>query len=87
MDHLPNATVSPELRERVESAIARTLRPMIAADGGDIELVRVNEGTVVVRLVGSCSGCPGRPYTMARLIEPVLRQLLGPAADISLEVG
>jgi len=83
----PNATTSPEIMALVEAAIERTVRPLIAADGGDVQVVTWRNGGVVLRLAGTCSGCPGRPYTLAGLIEPVLREILGPSAEISLEPG
>ena len=47
------------------------------ADGGEIELVEVKDRTVVVRLSGVCAGCPGQPYTVSGVIEPVLKRALG----------
>lgn len=75
------------LRARAEAAITRTVRPLIVADGGDIQVVRWCDDRLVLRLVGTCAGCPGRPYTVARLIEPVLRDVLGATFEISLEPG
>ncbi len=42
-------------KEQVEEALAK-IRPMLAADGGGVELVAVNDGTVKVRLTGACGG-------------------------------
>jgi len=71
------------VREQAEKLIAEYLRPLVEADGGTIELVTVEERRVVLRLGGACGGCPGKPYTMGRVIEPALRQELG--ADIAIE--
>jgi Fe-S cluster biogenesis protein NfuA len=43
------------MREKVQAALDR-VRPSLQADGGDIELVDVKDGTVSVRLVGHCAG-------------------------------
>ena len=50
------------MRQAVE-AVIDVLRPAIAADGGDLRLVSVDEstGVVQVELVGTCSGCTGQP--------------------------
>ena len=44
------------MREKVEEALNK-IRPMLAADGGDVELVDVNDGIVQIRLAGACGGC------------------------------
>ena len=44
-----------KMREKVEEALAK-VRPMLARDGGDVELVDVTDGTVKVRLTGACGG-------------------------------
>jgi Fe-S cluster biogenesis protein NfuA len=50
------------------------LRPALQADGGDIELVGVSaEGTVTLRLKGSCSGCGGAAETLRNGIERWIR--------------
>lgn len=59
----------PELRQRVEEVLG-AIRPMLQADGGDVELVEVGEdGIVKVRLKGACGGCPMSRITLKRGIE------------------
>lgn len=53
------------------------LRPLLAADGGEIELVSMRDTQLVVRMKGMCSGCPGRPYTLSEIIEPAAKKYLG----------
>jgi Fe-S cluster biogenesis protein NfuA len=58
-----------ELRERVETVLG-VIRPMLQADGGDVELVDVAEdGIVKVKLKGACGGCPMSRITLKRGIE------------------
>ena len=40
------------------------IRPQLQGDGGDVELVEVNDGTVKVRLTGACAGCPMSTMTL-----------------------
>ena len=62
------------MREQVEQALA-SIRPAIQMDGGDIELVDVDEnGVVRVRLVGACVGCPMSIMTLKAGIERILRE-------------
>lgn len=61
------------LRERVERSLD-TVRPALRADGGDVELVDVDDGVVSVRLTGACGGCPMATMTLKMGIERTLRQ-------------
>ncbi len=45
------------MKEKIETALA-DIRPSLQADGGDVELVDVENGIVKVRLTGACGGCP-----------------------------
>jgi len=67
------SALSRPLRDRVEAALDR-LRPALVADGGDVELVDVDDdGTVRLVLLGACVRCPGQPATMRLALEPALR--------------
>ena len=60
------------IKEKVEPVIEK-IRPMLQADGGDIELVDVeDDGTVKVRLVGACAGCAMSQYTLKLGVERIL---------------
>ncbi|OGS37707.1 MAG: hypothetical protein A2293_04870 [Elusimicrobia bacterium RIFOXYB2_FULL_49_7] len=60
------------MKDRVEAAIKK-IRPALVADGGDIELVSIEEGVVKVRLKGACSCCPHAAMTLKSGVERVLR--------------
>ena len=62
-----------DLKEQVAEAI-EAIRPMLQADGGDIELVDVVDGIVKVRLQGACSGCPMAQLTLKRGVEARLKK-------------
>ncbi len=61
--------------DRVDAVIQK-IRPMLQADGGDIELIGVDEstGVVSVRLQGACKGCPGAAMTLKMGVERHLKQ-------------
>ncbi len=50
-----------------------TIRPAMQADGGDVELVSIEGGTVSVRLKGMCLLCPSASLTLKDGIERTLR--------------
>jgi len=56
------------MKEKVEAVIGE-IRPLLQGDGGDIELVSVDDGVVKVRLRGACAGCPGAQMTLKMAVE------------------
>jgi Fe-S cluster biogenesis protein NfuA len=50
------------------------VRPYLVRDGGNVELVAVEDGTVKVKLVGACAGCPMSRMTLKNGIERILKQ-------------
>ena len=61
------------MKEKVETALDG-IRPMLQADGGDVELVEVEGGVVKVRLQGACAGCPMSQMTLKNGIERILKE-------------
>ena len=61
--------------EEVKAAL-ETVRPHLQADGGDVELVDVDEaeGIVKVRLTGACGGCPMSQITLRDGVEAAIRE-------------
>ena len=57
-----------ELMERVEKALD-SIRPALMADGGNVDLVAVEDGIVKVRLQGACGTCPSALMTLKQGIE------------------
>jgi Fe-S cluster biogenesis protein NfuA len=72
MSETPNESGS-SIKERV-SAVIEQIRPYLQNDGGDIELVDVDDqGVVKVRLQGACSGCPSAAMTLKMGVERNLK--------------
>jgi Fe-S cluster biogenesis protein NfuA len=64
------------MREQIEQALDK-IRPALQRDGGDIELVEVEEnGIVKVRLTGPCGGCPMSQITLKQGVERIVKQLV-----------
>ena len=63
------------MKEKVEAALNK-IRPMLQADGGNVELIDVDEagGVVKVRLQGACAGCPMSQMTLKNGIERILKE-------------
>jgi Fe-S cluster biogenesis protein NfuA len=60
--------------ERDVSAALQEVRPALQMDGGDVELVGVEDGVVQVRLLGACGGCPMATMTLVGFVEERLKQ-------------
>lgn len=66
-----DSVMTPQVKSVIED-----IRPALQADGGDIELVQVDEATgmVSVRLQGACRGCPGATMTLKMGVERLLKE-------------
>jgi Fe-S cluster biogenesis protein NfuA len=69
-DGMANSTPAP-IEERINTALER-IRPSIAADGGDVWLIRVEDATAYVQMLGACGGCPASHLTLKNGIEAVI---------------
>jgi len=59
------------LKDEVEVALER-IRTGLRVDGGDVQLVDIEDGIVKVKLQGSCAGCPFSQMTLKNFIEKEL---------------
>ena len=64
-----------EMKEEVESVL-ETIRPQLMQDGGNVELVDIEDGVVKVRLVGACSSCSSSTMTLKMGIERALKKAI-----------
>lgn len=74
------------MKEKVIEVINQ-IRPMLNADGGDIEFVSLEDGVVKVRLQGACSGCPSAIYTLKLGVEKVLKERLPGIKSVEAETN
>jgi len=63
------------MKEKVEKVL-NDIRPALRADGGDVELVDVENNIVKVRLKGACAGCPMSQMTLKQGIERYIKKLI-----------
>ena len=69
-----DANQSQESLYEEVAEVIELIRPSIQADGGDIELVAVNEdGIVSVRFLGACIGCPSLDMTLQSGVEVMIK--------------
>ena len=72
------------VRERIEEVL-QSIRPAIQADGGDVELIQVDEsaGRVEVRLVGACECCPISMMTLKEGIEARVKRAVPGIVEVT----
>lgn len=63
------------MKEKIEKAL-EAIRPALRADGGDIQLVSVEDGIVKVRLTGACSGCQMAQMTMTQGVVQAIKEVV-----------
>lgn len=63
----------PTFEERLQLVLDK-VRPFIQMDGGDIELVAVEDRNAIVRLHGACVGCESSIYTLKLGVEQAIRR-------------
>lgn len=81
--HMTPATKSDDRLRREVARIISELRPAVQGDGGDIELVDVNDrGIVSVRLHGACIGCPSSGITLKLGVEQTLKDHLPEITEV-----
>jgi len=70
------------LKKRVEASLEK-LRPVLQADGGNVELVEVTpDGIVKVKLTGACYGCPMSQMTLKMGIGRMLKKEVPEVKDV-----
>ena len=71
---------TPDLHARVTRVLAEDVRPALQMDGGDIELLDIQDGVARVRLHGTCGGCPS---TIMAVLMGVERELCRRVPEIA----
>jgi Fe-S cluster biogenesis protein NfuA len=69
------------MEEKIKAKL-EDIRGMLQADGGDLELVGIQDKTVRLRLRGACGGCPHAGMTIKNGIERILREEVDAAITV-----
>ena len=74
--------MAQHVRNQVELALDQ-IRPALVADGGNVEVVAVDEsGAVSLLFQGACVGCPSQRATLRLLLEPLLKQRIPGISEV-----
>ena len=69
------------MKDKVEEVLNK-IRPSLIADGGNVELVDVQDGIVSLKLTGACAGCPMSTLTLKNGIERILKEELSDVKEV-----
>ncbi len=73
----PSAEMTPfRFAKEVDRVLDESVRPQLARDGGDLEIVDIKDTVVYVRFLGACSGCIGSQRTLKMMVEQGLKDRL-----------
>ncbi len=72
----PQAMSPYQYAKRIEKTINEIVRPMLAHDGGDVEIIDIKDNLVFCRLEGACSGCASAGQTLKLMVEKTLKDLV-----------
>ncbi|HKE36603.1 MAG TPA: NifU family protein [Candidatus Baltobacteraceae bacterium] len=73
--------ITQTIEERVNAALDK-VRPGIAADGGEVWLIKVEGGIAYVQMLGACGGCPASTMTLKGAIETIVRADVPEIAEV-----
>jgi len=71
-----------DLQQPVSNIITNKIAPMLARDGGAIELKQIKDGKVYVQLQGACVGCAASGSTLKFIVEKELKEAIHPELEI-----
>ncbi len=60
--------------QKIMHVLEDEIKPRLAVDGGDIELIDVNGQEVLVQFLGKCASCRSRQNTIREMVEKILRE-------------
>ncbi len=66
----------------INKILDEEIRPLLQADGGDVELVDVDRTIVSVTLRGRCTNCPSSQATLTQVVEKMLRDKVDPEITV-----
>lgn len=75
--------------EKIEKLLDEKVRPALAADGGDIKVVGLDEveGVLTVKFLGACSGCPAQQQTVEGIVEKEIADALPMVKKVEIDTS
>lgn len=81
-DLQPRSENESELLRQINEILDTRIRPVLAGDGGGLEVLGIEGFTVMIRYQGACGSCPSAISGTLRAIESLLRRDVNPAIEV-----
>jgi Fe-S cluster biogenesis protein NfuA len=65
-----------DVEKKILDVLDKYIRPAVAQDGGDVSFHEFKEGTLYVKMIGSCNGCPSSTATLKGGIERMMQNMV-----------
>lgn len=73
--------------EEIEKVLDERVRPDLSLHGGNIQIEKLEDGVLHVRMLGHCSGCPSAELTMENLVNTELKEAFPELRQVVLVTG
>jgi Fe-S cluster biogenesis protein NfuA len=73
--------------ENSQRVIEEKVRPILAAHGGDIQIISLEDGILKVRFTGSCAGCAAADLTMEEVVKKEVLEAVPEVKDVILDTS
>ena len=80
-DETDQLDASPQLQQ-INSILDNTIRPALQGDGGDLEVLGLEDNRLMIRYQGACGGCPSALMGTLQAIEGILRDQYHPDIEV-----
>jgi Fe-S cluster biogenesis protein NfuA len=71
--------------KRIKELLENYVKPAVEMDGGAIQFLSYNDGTVNLMMQGSCSGCPSSMITLKAGIEGMMKRMIPEVKEVVAE--
>jgi Fe-S cluster biogenesis protein NfuA len=65
-----------DIETKIHDVLDKYIRPAVAQDGGDVTFQEFTDGTLYVKMIGSCHGCPSSTATLKGGIERMMSNMV-----------
>ena len=74
-----------DVLKQIEALTEAKVRPYLQRDGGNIELIKLENGVLFVKLNGRCHGCPHATQTLQNAVEATIKKYIKNIKQIKRE--
>lgn len=81
------SSVNGAVVEHIKSVLNHSIRPLLRAHNGDMELLSFRDGVALMRYHGACASCPSAELSTKVMVEEVLTQEVSEVSSVEIDVA